>query len=251
MELRGRGWSIRAASREVGVSRASGTNWARGYSVYRAGQLVRTVAPLDRLAVRAISPRFLSEDERIQVADLRRERLSIRQIATQLNRSPSTISRELRRNASTSGTYRPHEAHRRAVARRARHRQRRLESSAELFEAVSQLLGQRWSPQQISRHLTTRFPAEPAMRLCHKSIYQAPYQPGCELMRPSPLAPRGERRNCAARSHRNSCRDRRWRPRLLAASATAPTSRRARLDGTLLLSLSGVYDSLSRDHRDG
>lgn len=32
------------------------------------------VAPLDRLAVRAISPRFLSEDERIQVADLRRER---------------------------------------------------------------------------------------------------------------------------------------------------------------------------------
>ncbi|WP_419722128.1 hypothetical protein [Rhodococcus globerulus] len=42
--------SIRAAAREVGVSRASGTNWARSYSVYRAGQLVRTVAPLDRLA---------------------------------------------------------------------------------------------------------------------------------------------------------------------------------------------------------
>lgn len=189
MELRGRGWSIRAAAREVGVSRASGTNWARGYSVYRAGQLVRTVAPLDRLAVRAISPRFLSEDERIQVADLRRERLSIRQIAAQLNRSPSTISRELRRNAATSGTYRPHEAHRRAVARRARHRQRRIESSAELFDAVSQLLGQRWSPQQISRHLTTRFPAEPAMRLCHESIYQALYQPGSLLMRPSPLAP--------------------------------------------------------------
>lgn len=113
MELRGRGWSIRAAAREVEVSRSSGTNWARGYSVYRAGQLVRTVAPLDRLAVRAISARFLSEDERIQVADLRRERLSIRQIATQLNRSPSTILRELRRNASASGTYRPHEAHRR------------------------------------------------------------------------------------------------------------------------------------------
>ena len=62
---------------------------------------------MDRLAVRAISPRFLSEEERIQVADLRRERLSIRQIAAQLNRSPSTISRELRRNTSTPGTYRP------------------------------------------------------------------------------------------------------------------------------------------------
>ncbi|WP_456291409.1 helix-turn-helix domain-containing protein [Rhodococcus erythropolis] len=78
---------------------ASTTTNARGYSVYRAGQLVRTVAPLDRLAVRAISPRFLSEDERIQVADLRREQLSIRQIAAQLNRSPSMISRELRRSA--------------------------------------------------------------------------------------------------------------------------------------------------------
>ncbi|WP_373557496.1 hypothetical protein [Rhodococcus sp. ACPA4] len=55
--MRSRGWSIRAAARKVGVSRSSGTNRARGYSVYRAGQLVRTVAPLDRLAVRAISPR--------------------------------------------------------------------------------------------------------------------------------------------------------------------------------------------------
>ncbi|PBC35744.1 hypothetical protein CJ178_30175 [Rhodococcus sp. ACPA4] len=103
-------------------------------------------------------PAFLSEDERIQVADLRHERLSIRQIATQLNRSPSTISRELRRTLLPSGTYRPHEAHRRAVSPRARHRQRLIESSAELFDTVSQLLGQRWSPQQISRHLTTRFP---------------------------------------------------------------------------------------------
>ncbi|TSD40343.1 hypothetical protein FFI94_031920 [Rhodococcus sp. KBS0724] len=110
MELRGREWSIRAAAREVGVSRSSGTNWARDCSVYRAGQLVRTVAPLDRLGVRAVSARFLSEDERIQVADLQRERPSTRQSGC--------------RSA-------------------ARHRQRRIESSAELFEAVSQALGQR------------------------------------------------------------------------------------------------------------
>lgn len=176
---RPRSWSIPLVRNQLGPR-------LFGLSRRTTGADRRSVGPT---RVRAISPRCLLADERIQVADLRRERLSIRQIAAQLSRSPSTISRELRRNASTSGTYRPHEAHRRAVARRARHRQRRIESSAELFDAVSQLLGQRWSPQQISRHLTTRYPAEPAMRLCHESIYQALYQPGSLLMRPSPLAP--------------------------------------------------------------
>ncbi len=38
MGLRERGWSIRAAAREVGVSRSSGSNWARGYKTYRKGQ---------------------------------------------------------------------------------------------------------------------------------------------------------------------------------------------------------------------
>ena len=40
MELRARGWSVRAAAREVGVSRSSGTNWSRGYKTYRNGVVV-------------------------------------------------------------------------------------------------------------------------------------------------------------------------------------------------------------------
>lgn len=40
MELRARGWSIRAAGREVGISRAAAANWTRGYKVYRHGQVV-------------------------------------------------------------------------------------------------------------------------------------------------------------------------------------------------------------------
>ncbi|NDJ89366.1 helix-turn-helix domain-containing protein, partial [Mycolicibacter kumamotonensis] len=94
MELRARGWSVRAAAREVGVSRSSGTNWARGHKVYRNGVVIGFVAPLDRLAVRQISTRYLSEDERIEIADLRRSGLSLRAIAQKLSRSPSTISRE-------------------------------------------------------------------------------------------------------------------------------------------------------------
>jgi hypothetical protein len=71
------GWGIHAAAREVEASPAAGQNWASGYTLYRDGKTVKTVAPLDRLAVRKISPRYLSEDERIQIADLRRDGVSV------------------------------------------------------------------------------------------------------------------------------------------------------------------------------
>jgi len=77
MELRGRGWSILAAAREVGVSRTAGNNWSRRYKTYRDGQVTGFVPALDRLAVRQISARFLSQDERIEIADLRRSRATI------------------------------------------------------------------------------------------------------------------------------------------------------------------------------
>jgi hypothetical protein len=60
------------------------------------------VPALERLAVREISGRFLSQDERIEMADLRHTGLSIRQVADRLGRAPLTISRELRRNAAGS-----------------------------------------------------------------------------------------------------------------------------------------------------
>jgi transposase, IS30 family len=185
MELRARGWSVLAAAREVGVSRTCGGNWARGYKTYRQGRAVGFVAPLDRLAVREISARYLSQDERIEIADLRRTGLSIRQVAHRVGRSPSTISRELRRNGRTDGGYRPFDAHRRAVARRARRHRRRIETNPQLRCLVGKLLGQRWSPQQISRHLRGRYPHDPGMRLCTESIYQAVSQPGSRLVRPT------------------------------------------------------------------
>ena len=178
MELRERGWSIRAAAREVGVSRSSGSNWARGYKTFRKGQEVGFVPALDRLLVRQISARFLSQDERIEIVDLRSAGVGVRQIAVQLGRAPSTISRELRRNTVTGRGYGPFDAHRRATARRVRHHERRIHTNVVLREIVVELLGQRWSPQQISRHLRVRFSDEPEMWLCHESIYQALYQPG-------------------------------------------------------------------------
>ncbi|MEV6527902.1 IS30 family transposase [Longispora sp. NPDC051575] len=203
MELRGRGWSILGAAREVGVSRTTGNNWSRGYKTYRRGEVVGFVAPLDRLAVRQVSARFLSQDERIMIADLHHAGISVRKIADQVGRAPSTVSRELRRNA-TGGHYRPFEAHRQATARRARHHRCRLETNRGLRDLVGGLLAQRWSPQQISRHLRRRFPGEPGMWLCHESIYRAVYQPGSVLMRPSRLAPQRRSPLRTGRDHRRA-----------------------------------------------
>lgn len=161
MELRAQGWSIRGAAREVGVSRTAANNWSRGYTVYRGGAAVRFVEPLDRLAVRQISARYLSEQERIEIADLHREGIGVREIAHRIGRAPSTVSRELRRNRTVGrrAGYRPFEAHRRACGRRARVRDRRIQTNPELARVVAELLQQRWSPEQISRHLRKRFPA--------------------------------------------------------------------------------------------
>ncbi len=204
MELRERGWSILAAAREVGVSRTTGNNWSRGYKTYRHGQVVGLVPALERLAVRSICPRFLSQEERIEIADLRHAGLSIRQIAHRLGRAPSTVSRELRRNATRGRGYRPFDAHRRATARRTRNHRRRIEANAELRQLVAELLAQRWSPQQISRHLRLKFPEQSGMWVCHESIYQAVYRPGSGLLRPSRLAPHRRSPLRTGRDHRRA-----------------------------------------------
>jgi transposase, IS30 family len=184
MELRARGWSVSAAGREVGVSRTSANNWARGYKTYRRGEAIGFVPALDRLAVRQISDRYLSEEERVDIADLRRSGLSVRKIATKLRRAPSTVSRELRRNSRSDGTYRPFEAHRWAVQRRARCHRRRIDKNPGLCEVIAELLAQRWSPQQIARHLRRKYLDDRSMWLCPESIYQAVYQSPSRLIRP-------------------------------------------------------------------
>ena len=192
-----------AAAREVGVSRTAGNNWVRGYKTYRGGEAVGFVPALERLAVRKISSKFLSQDERIGIADLRLKGMSLREIARRMGRAASTVSRELRRNAHQGG-YRPFEAHRLATARRARHHPCRIDTHGALRAAVAELLAQRWSPQQISRQLRRQYPEDRAMWLCHESIYKAIYRPGSLLMRPSRLAPLQRSPLRTGRDHRRA-----------------------------------------------
>lgn len=186
------------------MSRTSGTNWANGYKTYRDGEVVGFVQPLERLAVRQISTRYLSQGERVEIADPHHRGVSIRQIALALGRAPSTISRELRRNVSGSNSYRPFDAHRLATARRARSHRRRVETNPVLLDLIGELLEQRWSPQQTSLHLARQFPDDPGMRLCRESIYQAVHQPGSQLLRPSKLAPHRRSPLRSGRDHRRA-----------------------------------------------
>ncbi len=189
VELLAAGWSLRAACREVGVSRSAAQRWKNGWRVRLKDGTVRVVPPLDPLTTRVISGRFLSEEERVQIADLASRGMGPTGIARVLNRAPSTISRELRRNLHSSGQYRPFHAHRLAAGRRRRPRPFKLSAKPELLAFVAARLAERWSPQQISRALRRAFPDEPEMRLSAESIYQALYRPGSSKLRlqPSPL----------------------------------------------------------------
>ncbi len=88
-------------------------------------------------------------EERYAIMALRKQRFSIRRIARELGRAPSTISREFRRNVRPSGRYTPSVAHEYAVARRRRCR-RGTQFNPEEWGLVRRLLERDWSPEQIS-----------------------------------------------------------------------------------------------------
>ena len=119
----------------------------------------------------------LSVEERsdIQVSLLRG--MSQRAIARMLNRSPSTISREIRRNRDARGAYTTQHAQRAMRERRLPCRPRqKLVPGNEMFELVAHLLRQRFSPEQIAGKLRTmKSPSFEDAYVCRETIYNAIY----------------------------------------------------------------------------
>ena len=125
VELVARGLSNAEACRRVGVNRRTGTRWRYGRSVPTAAGGELHCAPVIDIQPSVRSARYLSEDERILIADGLHSQLSLRAIGRQLGRSASTISREIARNSPAGGGYRPARAQRLATARFARPKKRR------------------------------------------------------------------------------------------------------------------------------
>ena len=102
---------------------------------------------------------------------------TLRDIAKALNRSPSTISREIARNRETSGRYRARSAHAAAYHRASRPKPSKLATHPPLRETVEKSLTERHSPEQIAGRLRLDFPDDPQMRVSTETIYQSLYQP--------------------------------------------------------------------------
>jgi transposase, IS30 family len=201
-----RGRSTEDAAAGAGVSAAVGVRWFRE----GGGMPSVSLAPL--------SGRYLSFVEREEIAILRAGGCGVREIARRLGRSPSTISRELRRNAATrSGgfVYRATTAQWHADLRARRPKPAKLAVNLELRAYVQERLagvvqrpdgvavrgpdvawigrrhGRRkdrrwaraWSPEQIANRLRLDFPDDAAMRVSHEAIYQSLYVQGRGALR--------------------------------------------------------------------
>jgi len=144
-----RGEFISDAAVAAGTYRKQGTRWviANGGVRPRRG--------------RGLKGRCLSFAEREQLGLLRAAGMSMRAIATQLGRSPSTISRELRRNTEVGG-YLASSAHAMAYHRASRPKPAKLAVNLALRAAVEKDLEKRYSPEQITGRLRIEYPDDPS-----------------------------------------------------------------------------------------
>lgn len=112
----------------------------------------------------------LTLEERSMIAPMRILGWSLRSIAAQLGRAPSTISRELRRNGDGRGAYAGYWAHRDAQCRRRTGRRSCLTRGG-LATYVQEKLQCRWSPEQIAHRVRRDYPHATQMRISHQTIY--------------------------------------------------------------------------------
>jgi len=194
----------------AGVSPVVGTRWFREAGGMAASHLRPSAAPP--------SGRYLAFSEREVIALGRAQGHGVREIASQLGRAPSTVSREVRRNAATrSGglEYRATTAQWHADRAARRPKPAKLAVHADLRRYVQERLagvvttpsgamiarpdvrwtgrrhGRRqprrwaraWSPEQIARRLPHDFPDDDSMRISHEAIYQALFVQGRGALR--------------------------------------------------------------------
>jgi len=165
------GSTLQAACDAAGVDRRSGRHWRQA-----TGGVVPRKKP-------ALSGRYLSLEERLRIADLHLGGSGVRSIAVLLGRSPSTVSRELRRNGGlvrrrTRGvSYAPYAAQKRAELRARRPKASKFDIP-ELAVMVQAKLCLKWSSEQISDHLTVAVPDRQELQVSPETIYQALYVQG-------------------------------------------------------------------------
>ena len=145
----------------------------------------------------------LADQERESISRGLAQHKSIRQLARELNRSPSTISREIRRNKGKSG-YRAFSASRRAKAAASSRKRgkRKIEKQEGLLSYVMEKLQRECSPQEISKRLKIEYAWDMDMQVSHEAIYQYIY-----------VLPRGELKQLLIKGLRQERKHRRAQKR--------------------------------------
>jgi transposase, IS30 family len=158
-----RGEFITDAAAEAGTYRKKGAWWvaeAGGVRPHRG---------------RNLKGRCLTLAQREEIAIGRARGDSLRTIAAAIGRSPSTVSRELRRNADGLGRYRATSAHALAYGRASRPKPAKLVTNLRLRGIVEADLAKKYSPEQIAGRLKLQFPEDPEMQVSTETIYQSLY----------------------------------------------------------------------------
>ena len=151
------GHAAKPAARQLGLS----TSTVRTY-LLRCGGI--------RPEPRCRGPRRLSVEEREEISRGLAAGVSLRAIAGQLGRAPSTITREVAANGGRS-RYRASRADQMAWSRATRPKPCKLATRPALRAIVEEKLQRRWSPQQIAGWLKVNYPDDPEMQVSHESIY--------------------------------------------------------------------------------
>ncbi len=158
--------------------------WQRGESMSSIGRrfdrhsssIFSVISPTGgiRPAERKRGRLALSLSEREEISRGLSVKRSLRAIARQLGRAPSTISREVRRNGG-SAAYRAARADRAAWDRALRPKPCKLACHPGLRRTVSAKLRRKWSPEQIAGWLKRAFPGETHNQVSHETIYRSLY----------------------------------------------------------------------------
>ena len=140
---------------------------------HMSGRLILNDHPTESESKVGRGKRLIRHD-RIAIAYLLKQRHTHREIAAQLGRNQSTISREIARGMTEHG-YDALVAQKRAVDRLARPKPRKLDTNPQLRALVIEGLNKKWSPEQISNYLARCFGKGGDMSISHETIYQALY----------------------------------------------------------------------------
>ena len=172
------GMNFTQAAHAVGVSKRTGKAWRNGRT-RATGRNEKPLVDWYRSTMdkpKTLHPRYLSQEERIQIADRLRLGDSIRAIARLLGRDPGTVSREVERNRNPeSGGYEPYRAQQKAADRLKRPKPRKAAEGTRLWDEIAAGLRRHWSPEQIANRLRLDFPDNGDMHASVETIYQAIY----------------------------------------------------------------------------